>query len=228
MSITVHDTVIQGSDAWIALRCGMLTASNVKKLFTKAHAPANNDTSRTLAHELLGQRVTKYVEPGYWSDDMIRGTADEITARNIYNSEHNDVREVGFITREFSNDRIKFMLGWSPDGLVGDKGSIEIKSRCMKYQTRTIIEGGCPDEFKLQVQTGLLVSGRKWMDFVSICGGMPLHVYRVLPDLDLQQKILVKAIEFETLLQENERKYRANSKDMVMTERIEYDEEITV
>jgi predicted phage-related endonuclease len=198
----------------------MLTASNVKKLFTKAHAPANNDTSRTLAHELLAQRLTNHIEAQYWSDDMLRGNAEEIIARNTYSNTRAKVEEVGFITREMTHDGVTFTIGWSPDGLVGADGSIEVKSRAMKFQARTIIEGGCPDEFLLQIQTGLLVSGRKWMDFVSVCGGMHMYVYRVLPDGELQKKILDTAAKFEKLLQLNETKYRKNSKGMEVTERI--------
>jgi hypothetical protein len=33
-----------------------------------------------------------------------------------------------------------------------------------------------------QLQCGLLVSGREWIDYVSYCGGMPMYVKRVLPD----------------------------------------------
>ena len=217
--IKIHDQLTQGTDEWLAARCGMLTASNVKKLFTKTHALSKGETGKTLAHELLAQRITQYVEPQYWSDDMLRGCNDEIIARNIYSLKYNKAHEVGFITREFTNAGVTFTLGYSPDGLVGDPGCIEVKSRCQKFQVRTILDGVCPGEYMLQVQTGMLVANRKWCDFVSFCGGMPMFVCRVLPDAELQQKILTAATDFERTLQANQAIYAANITGLTMTER---------
>jgi hypothetical protein len=39
-----------------------------------------------------------------------------------------------------------------------------------------------PAENMAQLQAGLLVSGREWIDYISYCGGMPLWVKRVEPD----------------------------------------------
>ena len=45
-SITYHRGIIQGSDDWHALRCGLITASEVKLLLTPTLRRANNDKSR--------------------------------------------------------------------------------------------------------------------------------------------------------------------------------------
>lgn len=217
----IHDEFEQGSPEWLQARCGMLTASNVKKLFTKAHQTANNDTSRGHAHDVLAGRLTGHVEDNYKSDDMHRGDAEEIVARNIYTAKHAPVKQVGFITRKFEIDGICFTLGYSPDGLVGELGSIEIKSRLQRLQVRTIVDGGVPDEYKLQIQTGLLVSGREWCDFVSVCCGMPLYTYRMRVDADLQLKIIAAALAFEGKVQQMDAEYTDNARDLVMTERIE-------
>lgn len=86
--------------------------------------------------------------------------------------------EVGFMVREFNGHR----LGYSPDGLVWEDGLIEIKSRRQKKHLATILTDEVPLENMAQIQTGLLVSGRAWCDYVSYCGGMPLYIKRVLPD----------------------------------------------
>jgi hypothetical protein len=113
-----------------------------------------------------------YVEPHYVGDDQLRGYEDEAEVRRIYAERFAPVHEVGFIT----NDRWGFTLGYSPDGLVGEHGQIEAKSRRQKYQIQTIIENvvdaTIPVDFLIQVQTGLLVSERQWCDFVSYCGGL--------------------------------------------------------
>lgn len=196
MGITYHASLIQGSDEWHAARCGLLTASEMKLILTPTLKPASNDKERAHLYELLAQRITRYVEPSYISDDMLRGINDEAEAAQIYAEKYAPVTECGFIT----NDSFGFTIGFSPDRLVGDDGLIECKSRKQKFQAETIITGEVPQEYVLQCQTGLLVSGRKWVDFISYCGGMPMVTIRVFPDPVVQAAILAAATEFESRL----------------------------
>jgi hypothetical protein len=204
--ITYHRDLIQGSDAWLAQRLGILTASEMKKILTaKTLKQAANGDARAHEWEILFQRVTGFVEPHYISDDMLRGHDDEIEARMQYSKHHAPVTEVGFIT----NDQWGFTIGYSPDGLVGDDGLIECKSRRGKFQVQTIAEDRVPEEYILQLQTGLLVTGRKWIDFVSYSGGLPMFVKRVEPDPLIQGAIVAAATAFEARLVERDREYRA-------------------
>lgn len=191
--ITYHRDLLQGSDAWLQARCGLLTASEMKLIITPTLKVAANDKSTAHLYELLAQRITGYVEPHYISDDMLRGQVDEIEARALYAKHYAPVEEVGFVT----NDEWGFTLGCSPDGLVGDDGMIECKSRRQKIQAATIISGEMPDDYKIQVQTGLLVTGRKWCDFISYCGGMPMVTIRVQADDEIQAAIVNAATAFE-------------------------------
>lgn len=205
MSLTVHATLEQGSDEWLAERCGLVTASTVKHLMTPGGKPANNDKSRAFLWELLAQRLTDYVEPAYVSDDMFRGHADEVEARYIYSEKVATVVEVGFMVRDFGDYRI----GYSPDGLVGNDGLIEVKSRRMKFQLQTIVDNCPPAEYRPQLQAGLLVSGREWLDFISYSGGLPMAVYRVEPDPDYQAAILEAVAAAEEWLQTTAGNYAA-------------------
>lgn len=206
----IHTDIIQGSDEWHALRCGILTASEMKLIITPGKMQyAQNDKYRSHLYELLAQRVTQHVEPSYISDAMLRGMDDEITARSMYSEKYAPVTEVGFIT----NDKWGFALGCSPDGLVGDDGMIEVKSRCQKYQMETIISGKMPDEYMLQVQTALLVSERKWCDFITYCGGMHMMVIRVDADADTQEKIIEAAKNFEEQMKDKMAQYRKRISD---------------
>ena len=96
-----------------------------------------------------------------------------------------------------SDDTWPVKLGYSPDGLVGEDGLIEIKSRRQKKHLQTIINDAVPPENMAQLQCGLLVSGREWIDYVSFCGGMPLYVKRVTPDEQWQDAILTAVEAFE-------------------------------
>lgn len=193
MTITHHTDLVQGSDEWLAARLGLITASEMKLILTPTLKIANNDKTRAHAWELAAQRLTGYVEPHYVGDDMLRGFEDEVKARELYSDLYAPAAEAGFYT----NDEWGFNIGYSPDGTVGADGLIECKSRRQKYQVQTICEGVVPDEYMLQIQTGLLVTGRKWLDFISYSGGLPMFVARVLPDPQMQAAIVDAATDFE-------------------------------
>ncbi len=206
-----HPDVIQGTDEWLQARCGLLTASEMGLILTPTLKIASNEKERAHLYELLAQRVTGYVEPRYINDDMLRGHEDEIEARRLYGQHVAKVTEAGFVT----NDRWGFTIGYSPDGLVGDDGLIECKSRRQNFQVQTWIEnaatGTIPQDFAMQCQTGLLVTERKWLDFISYSGGLPMCVIRVHPDEQVQTAILEAAHAFETRLAEKLAVYRATT-----------------
>jgi hypothetical protein len=221
--IKYHQELVQGSDEWLAARCGLLTASEMKLILTPTLKIASNDKERAHLYELMAQRITQYVEPYFVSDDMLRGMDDEIRARAKYEELRGPVDLMGFIT----NDRWGFTLGYSPDGLVGDDGAIEAKSRRAKYQVQTIVEnigldGGetIPPDYLMQHQTGLLVSERQWIDFISYSGGLPMAIIRVWPNDKVQNAIVEAAGEFERRLAERLAIYRDAARDLIPTERV--------
>lgn len=213
--LKLYENLVQGSDEWYAARCGLLTASEMNRIITPKLKIADNDKSRSHMWELLAQRISGYVEPSYISDDMIRGKEDENDAKVTYIENYGEVQDVGFIT----NNKWGFTIGYSPDGLVGDDGLIECKSRRQKYQIETIATGVVPEEYMLQLQTALLVSERKWIDFVSYSGGLPMWVKRVEPDENFAGAIIESATKFEQKIAELQAVYEANAKGLVKTER---------
>lgn len=213
--ITYHPEVEQGSEAWHAMRCGLLTASEVKLILTPTLKIANNDKTRAHVWELAAQRISGYTEPSYIGDDHLRGWEDEAYARDLYSETRAPITETGFVT----NDKWGFTIGYSPDGLVGDDGLWECKSRKQKFQIQTIATDEVPQEFMLQLQTGLLVTERAWIDFTSYSGGLPMFTKRVWPDPDMQAAIIDAAGEFETNVQDAVATYRANAARFPMTER---------
>lgn len=231
--IRIYPDLIQGSDEWLAARCGLLTASEMKLIITPTLKAASNEKERGHLYELLAQRITRYVEPHYVSDDMLRGLDDEWEALRIYREAYGEVQRIGFMT----NDKWGFTLGYSPDAVVGDDGLVECKSRRAKYQVQTIIENmgddrgeTIPPEFMVQVQTGLLVSERQWLDFVSYSGGLPMATVRVHPIPEVQEAILETATAFEARIAKRLAEYRdllASDAKLIPTERIER-EEITL
>ena len=220
MTLHIYDELEQGSPAWHDQRRGIVTASVVGKLLTPTLKVADNEKTRTHVWELAAQRITGYTEPSYIGDDMLRGWEDEAYARAAYEAHTKQpVTEAGFIT----NDQWGFTIGYSPDGLVGDDGLIECKSRRQKFQVQTVVEwargGKMPDDFVLQCQTGLLVTERKWLDFVSYSGGMRMPIIRVEPDPAIQEAIITAAAAFEAKVCAAVVEYEAASGGFPMTER---------
>ena len=207
--IKYHHELIQGSNEWLAARCGLLTASEMKLIITPTLKIASNDKERGHLYELLAQRITRYVEPAYISDAMLRGIDDENEALKTYGKVYADVQQVGFVT----NDKWGFTIGYSPDGLIGDDGQVECKSRSQKYQIQTLCDYVSVDtidpDFMIQAQTGLLVTEREWCDLVSYCGGLLMATVRVLPDEKIQEAIVAAATAFEARLAEKMAKYDA-------------------
>lgn len=200
--VRMHPEMVQGSEEWHAARCGLLTASEFDRIITPTLKVASNAKERAHLWELAAQRISKYVEPSYISDAMLRGHDDEFRARELYSKHFAPVTECGFVT----NNKWGFTLGCSPDGMVGDDGLIEVKSRVQKYQVQTICEyledGTTPDEFALQVQGQMLVTERAWCDLVSYSGGLPMVAMRVEADPVIQDAILDAAAKFESRINE--------------------------
>jgi len=193
MSLEIFTELEQGSDEWLAARCGIVTASVIGQLVTPTLKTANNDTSRGLTNLLVAERITGRVVQVFANAAMQRGTLDEPYARAKYSAHHAPVTEVGFMVRDFGD----YQIGYSPDGLVGDDGLIEIKSREPKKHIATILADEVPAENMAQCQTGLLVAGRAWIDYVSYCGGMPLWTKRIYPDIRWQLAIKEAVEQFE-------------------------------
>lgn len=177
--------------------------------------PASNDTSRDLTMLLVSERINGWTEPTYVSDDMLRGQSDEPLARDVYSEHYAPVTQTGFMLREESGWR----LGYSPDGLVGEEGLLEIKSRRPKSQVKTVLSNGVPIENMAQLQCALLVSGRQWIDYVSYAGGMALWRKRVLPSPDWFRAIVAAVKQFEENAAEMMRIYTEDTAGLPMTER---------
>jgi len=209
--------IIQGTDEWHDQRRGIVTASIVGRLLTTTGKVANNDTSRATVATLVAERITGWTDPVYVSDDMLRGTNDEPYAIAAYSEWiERPVVTTGFMVR----DDWGFELGYSPDGLVGDDGLVEVKSRRPKKQLQTVLEDAVPAENMAQLQCGLLVSGRKWIDYVSFCGGMHLYVKRVEPDPEWFAAIVAAVTAFEESAAQMTDLYANATEHMPMTERV--------
>jgi len=166
----IHRNIEQNTEAWHKLRHGKLTASDFKSLITEKTQKITSDTKiKDLAYKKAVETIFNYKE---WEEaneevifnsfDIERGNRLEPIARQEYEARTlKPVEEVGFIE---SDDGL---LGYSPDGLVGEDGLIEIKAPRKSKHLETIFKNKVPLEHIAQIQGGLYLSGRKWLDFIS-------------------------------------------------------------
>lgn len=165
----------QGSDTWLAVRAGIPTSSNFDRIITTQGLPSKQ--RQKYMYRLAGERLTGMPMENYLDGNMERGKELEAEARATYELvTGNTVEQVGFCmgdTRSF---------GASPDGLVGDKGGVELKCPILSTAVEYLDKRVLPTIYLQQTQGTLLVTGRAWWDFVSYHPGLPFLVVRVERD----------------------------------------------
>ena len=188
----------QLSDEWYAARLGKVTASHFGDVL------AGKETSRrkTYMLRLLAERMTGQKQDGYSDKNMEWGIETEPQARDYYEWVMDEkVEQVGIC---FADE-----VGASPDGLVGDKGLLEIKCPLTTTHLSYIIKNVLPATYKPQVQGQLLITGREWTDFISYDPRylkQPMWQIRVERDEAYLTKLSAALAVFTTEISEMERK----------------------
>ncbi len=188
----------QGSQEWLQMRLGVATASNFDKIITSTGVESK--ALKDYAFELASDSLLTEPEVGFQSEAMIRGNELEEEARSYYSFvTDNKVEEVTFIKKD--------NIGYSPDGLIGDNGLIEIKCPLKKNHLKYLIDNKLPTKYKAQVQGGLYISEREYCDFISyhplFKDEKKMLVIRVERDEEFIKKLsdlLIKTIELKNSL----------------------------
>jgi len=164
---------VQGSPEWFAARCGVPTASNFDKLVCLDGKQSKQRTK--YMYQLAGETITGIQEEGYQNANMLRGKEMEAEARQLYQLISGlEVQEVGFCLAEG--------YGASPDGIVAEKGLLELKCPILATHVGYLLSNSLPSEYFQQVQGQLLVTGREWVDFFSYYPGIKPMITRVVRD----------------------------------------------
>jgi len=166
----------QGTGEWFEVRKWKMTASNAQAIWNCWKG------LDTYILELMAEYYSSAEKEHFSNTHTERGNELEPLARSIYElTRWVEVQEVWFV--EYN----KFV--WcSPDGLVWEEGGIEIKSLSDKKHFQMILNGEkeIDSAYIWQIQMNLLITGRKWWDYVSYNPNYreSLLVYRILPDTE--------------------------------------------
>lgn len=168
----------QGSQAWLSVRLGKLTASNAQAIKT------NGKGLDTLVLNAVAERLTGKQTNTYTNPDMERGNEIEDDARFSYQL------ETGLLVEQVGFCELDEYIGASPDGFVDD-GLVEIKCPTPKVFVEYMYTGKVDPKYYAQMQMQMLVTARKWCDYVVYHPDFPQTtiIKRIDEDADFQEKL---------------------------------------
>jgi len=150
--VIIHN-IKQNTPEWLAVRLGKFTASQAQAIASAGKG------LETLVFKKVAEILTDKAEEGYKNFDMERGHELEAMARGAYELETGSVvKEVGFCELDKQS-------GCSPDGLVGDRGLVEIKCPSNKVFVEYLYSGKIDTGYMWQMQMQMYVTDRAWCDY---------------------------------------------------------------
>lgn len=162
--VTIYNDIHQRSEEWHNIRLGRVGGSESSVLSVKGKSESGLGAAAfTLLYEKAYEIIQKEpVKENIVTFAMQRGMDLEPEAIHEYElSKMVKVDQVGYIL----NSDYKY-AGYSPDGLVGEDGLIEVKCPGNSEFMRQIITNEIPKQYFCQMQWGMFISGRKWCDYV--------------------------------------------------------------
>lgn len=166
-------SILQGTDEWFEIRSGRFTASKFHLLEKQPRAKADRKAGKLSGEaekyvmQKVQERISGVPEPEVFSKPMKWGKENEPLAIKRYEElTGNKVWEVGFVT--YGDN-----AGASTDGLVSFDGIIEVKCPYSDFMSRILEDPFENREYYLQMQMGMLCTGRKWCDYIIYDPRMP-------------------------------------------------------
>lgn len=195
----------QGSVEWLQERMGRFTSSRFPDLMTSARSKSEifGGTAMSYIYEIAIERLTGN-PTGFTGNHATEwGNENEPNAIAYYEKELGvKVDACGFLPMGDNT-------GGSPDGLVGREGIIEVKC---PYNSAIhlgyLMDGVVPKKYYDQIQGNLMVTSRKWCDFISYDPRLPkshrLFVVRVERDEkrinEIRQRLQLAEIEVQKII----------------------------
>jgi hypothetical protein len=204
----------QGSEAWLRARVGCITASRFKDACDRLKSGAMSKAATDYAAEVAVERIAGMpLGPTFQSWQMRAGSECEADARAEYEAQTGElVEECGLLTSDDGR------FGYSPDGLVGVDGLLEIKTLFSASQIVKCLGAGDVGDYRHQCLGGLWLTGRAWIDLVLWAPalapiGRQMKIIRITAE-DAREEIEAieaRLIDFASLVAANEHALRAGT-----------------
>lgn len=189
-------------EAWHQARLGKITGSRFG-IVKKNRSGDWGETAQTYLFELIAEWLSGESAPYFTGNRATEwGNEHEPEALKLYESVTGRKVSPG----KFHQAEGFQFVGATPDGLVGKGGMIEAKCPYMpKNHMRTLLTKQVPDEYIDQVDGHLMVTGRKWCDFISYDPRLPeerwrLAIVRVERNEQRINDLRDRLRDFETML----------------------------
>ncbi|TQE98646.1 MAG: YqaJ viral recombinase family protein [Spiribacter salinus] len=204
----IYRDIEQGTEEWLRVRAGVPTASQFDNLL----AGGDGKVRKKYMLKLAGEILTGEPQENFSTRHTRRGHEQEPEARETYAFLHDvDVEQVGFIR---NGD-----VGGSPDGLVGDNGGVEIKTKLPHLHLEVMLDGIAPEGSTRkyipphlpQIDGLIWIAEREWWDLVSYCRGLEPFITRVYRDEKRIKKIAQAVDQFNQELTDVLEKVRRGS-----------------
>ena len=187
--------VEQGSQEWLELRRGVVTASRFKDVIAPSTLKVSASSKKYL-YELVAEALGAYEEipQTLW---MQRGNELEDEARKTFEFITGlCVKQVGFVLHDSET------IGVSPDGLIGDNSGLEIKCPKASTHIKYLLDGKLPTEYKLQVMGNMWVTERDTWWFMSYHPDLKPFIIEVKRDDEYIAKMSKELLDFATSINE--------------------------
>lgn len=206
----------QGSPEWLAMRAGVITASDFKKARAKYKVPKDRmgqPTDGALDYAFLKaieriskvpldeSHVTWQMKRGHEMEPHARICHEGVLARRTDELASMMVMPAGFMTTPDGK------FGCSVDGMIGDHGGAEYKCLVSAKKLRKVILLQDIEDYMDQIQGCMWISGRQWWHFGLYCPALKpvaleFQMVEVQRDDDYIDELESDLIKFERTVTE--------------------------
>lgn len=192
--IITDDPNLQRTEVWYKKRCGKITGSRVKDAISRLKNGDRSKAAKKIKGKIVAERLT-----GVSADADISNlravqhgiVTEELAIKAFEAKTGKKVQKIDFVDHPTIKN-----FGVSPDGLIDDDGTLEVK--CPDSATHIeYLKGNCvPDDYEEQTLAQLSCTTRPKRYFLSFDPRMPpehqLLIVENVPDVSL-----IKALEAE-------------------------------
>lgn len=182
---------------------GHVSPSQFTRMMTKSRGGKGfGETAKTYAREIALERIGVEL-PEFGSVHTDWGNDHEWEAIQAYEAQ----RLVEVHSQQVWQQHPDFeWVGGTPDGLIGSEGGMDAKCPSnITNHMKNLLDNAQLDDYMLQFQGYMWITGRKWWDFVSFDPrypkGLQLHIHRVERDEEIIEELAQRYVDFECIVQ---------------------------